>query len=78
MSKHHRAPAIISDCATCIGGGAIPFHSAAFPVGGVPVNGFPAGGYPPVIGQPIPIPGGPGVIQSHELPNPMPVKPNGQ
>jgi hypothetical protein len=62
----HRLSHLGPDCPTCIGGGAT-IHQ---PVG------YPSMGYPPVIGQPIPIPGGPTVIPSNQLPNPMPVKPS--
>jgi len=69
---HHRPPAVISDCAGCIGGGAMMHQPVAYPA-----TAFQSYPYPPVIGKPIPIPG-PTVIPSQELPNPMPVKPGGQ
>jgi hypothetical protein len=56
------------DC--CLNGGPV-IHSPA----GLPA-GYPSMTYPPVIGSPTPLPGAT-IIPSHELPNPMPVKPGG-
>ena len=44
---------------------------------GYPPPGYPPMNYPPVIGNPMALPGA-SIIPSHELPNPMPVKPGGQ
>ena len=61
----HRLAHVGHGCPTCIGGGAMINQPL----------GQPSTSYPPVIGQPVPLPGQT-VIPSHELPNPMPVKPS--
>jgi hypothetical protein len=61
----HKLSHVGLGCPTCIGGGAMIS----------PAISGPSVIYPPVIGQPTPLPG-PTVIPSHDLPNPMPVKPS--
>ncbi len=63
---HHKIASVGSGCPSCIGGGAMINQ----PVG------YPSMAYPPIIGNPSPLPG-PTIIPSHDLPNPMPVKPSG-
>jgi hypothetical protein len=60
-----RPPAVVSgghDCVGCNGG-----------VSHLPA-GYPSITYPPIIGNPIPIPGGTGIIPNNQLPAPMPDK----
>jgi hypothetical protein len=65
----YRPPVVVPnhDCVGC--NGAVP--------GMGPGTGYPTITYPPIIGNPVPIPGGPSVIPSSELPAPMPNKKNG-
>ena len=51
------------DCPSCLTSAPAPHPT-----------GYPGVAYPPIIGNPMPIPGGPNVIPSGDLPAPMPNK----
>jgi hypothetical protein len=57
----YRPPVVVPGDVGCNGGVSVP-------------AGYPTITYPPIIGNPMPIPGGTGVIPDNKLPNPMPEK----
>jgi hypothetical protein len=75
---HHRGPGpCCPPCNTCAPNGPIAFRPPVVVPGsgGVSVpGGYPTITYPPIIGDPMPIPGGTGVIPDSRLPSPMPDK----
>ena len=79
---HHGNGPSCPTCAPCGTGAPIAFRPPVIVPGGPevvgPVSHSPAGypsiTYPPIIGNPMPIPGGGGVIPNNQLPAPMPEK----